>query len=161
MERNTVIGKFSKLKTKRLKVKSLDTDQLPVAYRQSHIQAGFTILELMIAMFIIIILLSVALPTYQRTIQHARETVLKENLFQMRRAIDQYTADKGKLPESLDKLVEEEYLRELPVDPITEKREWKEISGENLDPNDTGSGIKDVKSVSEGEDGEGKKYEEY
>ena len=124
-------------------------------------QKGFTILELMIAMFIVIILLSVALPTYQRTIQQARETVLEANLFQMRRAIDQYTADKGKLPESLDKLVEAEYLREKPVDPITEKAEWKEIPGENLDPNDTGSGIKDVKSVTEGEDSDGKKYEDY
>jgi general secretion pathway protein G len=127
----------------------------------SALEKGFTILELMIAMFIIIILLSVALPTYQRSIQQARETVLKENLFQMRRAIDQYTADKGKLPESLDKLVEEQYLRELPVDPISEKAEWKEITGENLNSSDTGSGIKDVKSVNEGEDSSGKKYEDY
>ena len=112
-------------------------------------------------MFILIILISVALPTYQRSIQHAREVVLKENLFQMRRAIDQYTADKGKLPESLDKLIEDKYLREKPVDPISEKAEWDEVAGENLDPNDTGSGIKDVKSVSEGEDGDGKKYSEY
>ena len=124
-------------------------------------QKGFSLLELMIAMFIVIILLSVALPTYQRSVQHARETVLKENLFQMRRAIDQYTADKGKLPESIDQLIEAEYLRERPVDPITEKTEWKEIAGENLDANDNGSGIKDVKSFAEGEDGDGKKYEDY
>jgi general secretion pathway protein G len=145
MEKNTVIGK------KRLAIENLR--------RKSQI--GFSLLELMIAMFIVIILLSVALPTYQRSVQHARETVLKENLFQMRRAIDQYTADKGKLPESIDKLVEEEYLREKPIDPITEQREWKEIMGENLDPNDNGSGIKDVKSVAEGEDSDGKKYEDY
>ena len=157
MERNIVIGNLqvpspkSQVQSRRPKTED----------RRPYQQKGFTILELMIAMFIVIILLSVALPTYQRTIQQARETVLKENLFQMRRAIDQYTADKGKLPESLDKLIEAEYLREKPVDPISEKSEWKEIPGENLDPNDTGSGIKDVKSVSEGEDGEGKKYEEY
>jgi type II secretory pathway pseudopilin PulG len=72
---------------------------------KSKIQAVFRLLELMIAMFILIILLSVALPTYQRSVQHARETVLKENLWQMRRAIDQYAADKGKLPQSLDDLV--------------------------------------------------------
>ena len=117
-------------------------------------------LEIMIAMFIIIILLSVALPTYQRSVQHARETVLKENLFQMRRAIDQYAADKGKLPESLDKLIEEKYLREKPTDPIIEKAEWEEVPGENLDE-DSGSGIKDVKSVAEGEDGDGKQYKDY
>src|SRR5215210_2992125 len=74
---------------------------------------GFSLLELMIAMFIMIILLSVAFPTYQRTIQHARETVLKENLWQMRKAIDQYSADKGKLPQSIEDLVENKYLREV------------------------------------------------
>lgn len=123
-------------------------------------QKGFTLFELLIAMFIIIILLSVALPTYQRSIQHARETVLKENLFQIRRAIDQYTADKGKLPDSLDKLVEEKYLREMPVDPISEKAEWQSVSGDNISSDD-GQGVKDVKSLSEGEDGDGKRYEEY
>ena len=123
-------------------------------------QKGFTLFELLIAMFIIIILLSVALPTYQRSIQHARETVLKENLFQLRRAIDQYTADKGKLPDSLDKLVEEKYIREMPVDPISEKAEWQSVSGDNINSDD-GQGVKDVKSMAEGEDGDGKRYEEY
>jgi general secretion pathway protein G len=122
---------------------------------------GFSLLELMIAMFILIILLSVALPTYQRSVQQARETVLKENLFQMRRAIDQYSADKGKLPQSLEDLVTAEYLREKPVDPITEKAEWKEIQGEDTGSADGDQGLKDVKSVAEGEDGEGKKYEDY
>ena len=79
---------------------------------------GFTLLELMIAMFIVIILLSVALPTYQRSVQYAKETVLKENLWQMRKAIDQYASDKGKYPPSIDSLVEGKYLREMPIDPI-------------------------------------------
>ena len=122
---------------------------------------GFTLLELMIAMFILIILLSVALPTYQRSVQQARETVLKENLFQMRRAIDQYAADKGKLPQSLDDLVTAEYLREKPMDPITEKREWEEIQGEDANSNDGGQGLKDVKSTADGEDGDGNKYGDY
>ncbi len=122
---------------------------------------GFSLLELMISMFIIIILLSVALPTYQRTVQQARETVLKENLFQMRRAIDQYAADKGKPPQSLDDLITGEYLREKPVDPITEKAEWSEITGEYTSSPDAEQGLKDVKSLSEGEDSEGKKYEDY
>jgi general secretion pathway protein G len=122
---------------------------------------GFSLLELMISMFIIIILLSVALPTYQRSVQHARETVLKENLFQIRRAIDQYAADKGKPPQSLDDLISGEYLREKPIDPITEKAEWSEIMGESESSTDEEQGLKDVKSLAEGEDSEGKKYEDY
>src|SRR5438445_11572460 len=90
-------------------------------------QKGFSLLELMISMFILIILISVAVPTYQRAVAHARETVLHENLWQMRRAIDQYTADKGKMPKSVDDLVAAKYLNEKPIDPITEKADWKEI----------------------------------
>jgi general secretion pathway protein G len=122
---------------------------------------GFTLLELMISMFIIIILLSVALPAYQRSVQHARETVLAENLYQMRRAIDQYTADKGKAPQSVDDLVTGEYLREKPVDPITYKTEWSEIMDDDPNSSESESGLKDVKSLAEGEDSEGKKYEDY
>lgn len=123
-------------------------------------QKGFSLLELMIAMFILIILLSVAVPVYRVTVQNARETVLKENLWQMRRSIDQYAADKGKLPNSLDDLVTDGYLREKPIDPITEKAEWDAVMGENLNPDD-GQGLKDVKSLAEGEDSDGKKYSEY
>ncbi len=122
---------------------------------------GFSLLELMIAMFIMIILLSVALPTYQRSVQHARETVLKENLWQMRRAIDQYAADKGRLPGSLDDLVTDRYLRERPVDPITEKTEWDEVIGEDPLSSDGEQGLTDVKSTSEGSDSEGKSYRDY
>ena len=124
-------------------------------------QKGFSLLELMIAMFILIILLSVAIPTYRITVQNARETVLKENLWQMRRSIDQYGADKGKLPQSIDDLVKDGYLREKPIDPITEKAEWKEIQGEDINSPDGGQGLKDVKSIAEGEDSEGKKYQDY
>jgi len=122
---------------------------------------GFSLLELMIAMFILIILLSVALPTYQRSVQHARETVLEENLFQMRRAIDQYAADKGKLPKSLDDLVTEQYLREKPVDPISEKAEWEEIQGEDTNTSEGEQGLKDVKSIADGQDSDGKAYKDY
>src|SRR5215204_3875067 len=124
-------------------------------------QKGFSLLELMIAMFILIILLSVAFPTYQRSVQHARETVLKENLWQMRRAIDQFTADKGKLPKSIDELVEGKYLREKPVDPVSEKDEWDEVQGEDSLSPDGELGLKDVKSMSEGVDSDGKPYKEY
>ena len=124
-------------------------------------QKGFSLLELMIAMFILIILLSVAVPTYHRNVQHAREVVLQENLWQMRRAIDQYASDKGKLPQSIDDLVEAGYLREKPMDPILEKAEWQEVSGEDTTSPDAETGMKDVKSQAEGEDSDGKKYTEY
>lgn len=132
--------------------------------RRVHARAGsrgFSLLELMIAMFIMIILLSIAIPTYQRSVQQARETVLKENLWQMRRAIDQYSADKGKLPKSIDELVEGKYLREKPVDPILEKAEWDEVQGEDTNTPDGESGLKDVKSLAEGEDQDGVAYNKY
>ena len=124
-------------------------------------QKGFSLLELMIAMFILIILLSIALPTYNRSVQHARETVLSENLWQMRRAIDQYRADKGRLPASLEDLVTAEYLRETPIDPISQNPEWDEIMGEDPMSPDAEQGLVDVKSLSEGKDSEGKDYKEY
>jgi general secretion pathway protein G len=143
------------------KMKSEISSQSLFASRKLKTQAGFSLLELMIAMFIMIILISVALPTYQRSVQHARETVLQENLWQMRRAIDQYAADKGKLPQSLDDLVTGKYLREKPMDPISEKAEWKEIQGEDSNSPDGEQGLTDVKSLADGEDSDGKKYEDY
>jgi general secretion pathway protein G len=124
-------------------------------------QKGFSLLELMIAMFVIVILVSVAVPTYLYTVSHARETILKENLDQMRRMIDQYAADKGKLPQALEDLKTAGYMRDLPVDPMTDKAEWDEIKGD--DPNSTGGeqGLKDVKSLAEGDDTNGKSFREY
>jgi general secretion pathway protein G len=131
--------------------------------RKSKIQnaKGFSLLELMIAMFIMIILLSVAVPTYQRSVQQARQTVLQENLWQMRKAIDQFTADKGRMPKSIDELVEAKYLREKPRDPVAEKDEWDEIQGEDSLSPDAEQGLEDVKSLAEGEDMDGKPYKEY
>ena len=136
-------------------------DQKPKTKNQKpKTERGFSLLELMISMFVIIILLSVAMPIYQRTVQHARETVLQQNLWQMRRAIDQYGTDKGKLPQTLDDLVKNNYLREMPVDPITEKPEWQEITGESkINPDE--QGLLDVKSRADGEDADGKKYQDY
>ena len=157
-----MIGKKQKSAVKgHWSIKPKYNDQSKIQNPKSKIERGFSLLELMIAMFVIIILLSVALPTFQRSVQQARETVLKENLFQMRRAIDQYATDKGKLPQTLDDLVTAEYLREKPIDPITEKSEWKEITGEDANSINGDQGLKDVKSTAEGEDGDGKKYEDY
>lgn len=149
------------MEIRKRKLTSEISDQSPIRHRKSKMQAGFSLLELMIAMFIMIILISVALPTYQRSVQHAREVVLQENLWQMRRAIDQYAADKGKLPQSLDDLVSGKYLREKPIDPITDKAEWKEIQGEDSNSPDGEQGLTDVKSIADGEDSDGKKYEDY
>lgn len=133
----------------------------PVSRNGGRGDSGYSLLELMMAMFILIILLSVALPAYQRTVQHAKETVLKENLWQMRRAIDQYTADKGKLPDSLETLKSSGYLRDVPMDPITEKSEWDERMGEDNVSPDGGQGLKDIKSLADGEDSEGIHFADY
>ncbi|MDQ3633823.1 MAG: type II secretion system GspH family protein [Acidobacteriota bacterium] len=146
---------FGKEKIIKIKVKS------QIANRKSQMQKGFSLLELLIAMFIIIILLSVALPTYRTSVQHARETVLSENLWQMRRSIDQYSADKARLPQSLEDLVTAKYLREIPKDPITEEREWREITGEDSNSIDGGQGLVSVKSLADGEDSGGKAYSDY
>ena len=124
-------------------------------------QRGFSLFELMIVMFIMVILISIALPTYQNTIQHARETVLKDNLFQMRKLIDQYTADKGKMPESLQKLVDDKYIRDKPIDPITNESNWNEILEADPSNKDGGQGLKNIKSIAEGEDSAGISYQEY
>ena len=122
---------------------------------------GFTLLELMIVISIIIILASVALPQYQKTIMHARETVLRNDLFNMRSLIDQYAADKGKLPQSLDDLVSAGYMREIPKDPITDNRDWNIVTGEDPYSTEGSSGVTDVHSSSPDTSTEGTPYSEW
>jgi general secretion pathway protein G len=82
-------------------------------------QRGFTFIELMVVISIILVLISMAIPVYQKSILRARESVLKNNLFTMRTVIDNFTYDKGKAPQSLQDLVTEGYLRDVPNDPMT------------------------------------------
>ncbi len=122
---------------------------------------GFTLLELLIVMSIIIILATVGLPQYQRMMQHARETVLRDDLHQLRKAHDQYGADKGKLPQSLSELADGGYMREVPVDPMTDEADWSVETGEDPNNREGGSGVTDVHSSSSDVGSDGKSYSEW
>ena len=115
---------------------------------------GFTLLELMVVMAIILVLLGMAAGKYQRSIMHSREAVLHQDLRVMRDAIQQYSLDKQAAPQSLDDLVDRKdgnggYLREIPIDPITQQRDWKtDTEDVLLTPEQTTVGISDVHSAS-------------
>jgi general secretion pathway protein G len=123
---------------------------------------GFTLIELMIVISIILILVSVALPAYNQSILRARESVLKQNLFTLRSVISQYTLDKQKAPQSLEDLVSAGYLKQLPIDPITGSNStWTPDQEEgtimSIDEQDQG-GIIDVHSGSSGVGSDGTAY---
>jgi general secretion pathway protein G len=123
-------------------------------------EGGFTLVELMIVMTIIGILSAIAIPSFIRSVQKAKEAVLKEDLHTMRNAIDSYTVDKEKAPQSLDDLVQAGYLKTMPIDPMTSRNDtWMTSQSDNLgDINETQSGIDDVHSGSQGVSSEGTTY---
>jgi len=120
---------------------------------------GFTLIELMVVISMILILISIAAPRYEQSILRARETVLRNNLFTLRSALTQYTLDKQRAPQALDELVSAGYLREVPMDPIANTREWEVIMEDAyMSMDQTQPGIWDVKSTSPGTSTEGTPY---
>ena len=112
---------------------------------------GFTLLEMMVVITIILILLSLATGRYQQSVLRAKEASLKQDLAVMRKAIDQYTLDKLAAPQSLDDLVSAGYLREVPTDPITLKKDWL-VDYETdvlFSPEQTSTGVSNVHSASD------------
>jgi len=124
---------------------SLTRSPLPLPPRGAR---GFTLLELMIVISILVILAMIAMAQYNRTVLAAKEATLREDLFTMRKMIDQYAADKGKLPQSLSDLQTAGYVHEIPIDPMTDAADWQVEFGE--DPGSTGGeqGVTNVRSSS-------------
>jgi general secretion pathway protein G len=123
---------------------------------------GFTFVELMVVITIIVILITMAIPIYNNTIRRSKESVLKNNLFTLRTVIDNYTYDKQKAPQSLQDLVSEGYLREIPMDPMTGSNNWRTIqepAGQSVSQSEPG--IFDVKSASDKTGLDGTAYAEW
>src|SRR5437016_3446725 len=130
--------------------------RLSARIRQS---AGFTLLEMMMVIFIIMILASVAMPVYNQAVVQARESVLRSNLGSLRSVISQYTLDKQKAPQSLDDLVTAGYLRQIPMDPMTRQTNWEVVQEDLLMAVDQQEpGISDVHSASSGTASDGTTY---
>ena len=110
---------------------------------------GFTLMELMIVISLILILVSISIPAYNQSILRAKESVLKQDLFELRSLISQYTLDKQKAPQALDDLVSAGYLKQLPKDPMTGEANWTvEQEDTVMSPDQTDPGIDDVHSSS-------------
>src|ERR1041385_321826 len=125
--------------------------------------SGFTLMEMMIVMTLIVILAGIGLAVYGNSVQRSKEAVLKEDLFQMRDAIDQYYADKNKYPASLEDLVSEKYLRSVPVDSFTANADSWQTTMSEPDPSNPSlqSGISNVKSGSDQTGLDGSRYADW
>jgi general secretion pathway protein G len=118
---------------------------------------GFTLVELLLVLFVVALLASLVAPIATRSIEQTREATLKEDLHMLRKAIDDYYADTGTYPESLNILVEKRYLRKMPMDPLTDRAtSWIEVRSE-----DKSGGILDVHSGAEGKSADGVAYRDW
>ena len=131
--------------------------------RAGRRDGGFTLIELMVVMSIITILAAIGVASYTNSITRSKEAVLREDLFRMRDALDQYYADKGKYPSSLEDLAQEKYLRAIPIDPFTQSKDSWQTEMSEPDPSNPADapGIANVKSGAEGTSFEGVKYAEW
>jgi general secretion pathway protein G len=117
--------------------------------------SGFTLIELLVVLAVIAVLLTIAVPRYFSSLEKSRESVLQQNLAQMRETLDKYYGDKGRYPDALDELVSSKYLRSLPLDPITESHEtWIVVPPDQPEM----GGVYDVKSGAEGVGSDGREY---
>ena len=124
---------------------------------------GFTLIELMVVTLVIVVLAGIVLAQYGNTVTRSKEAVLAEDLFQMRKAIDEYYADKNKYPQSLQDLVSDGYLRDIPKDPMTDSAEtWTTVPAE-LDASNPAAepGVYDVKSGADGVGLDGTRYADW
>ena len=131
--------------------------------RSGNERRGFTLIEILIVVSIIGILVSIAVPIYQKSILRTRESVLRNNLFTMRTVLDEYTYDKQKAPQTLQDLVTEGYLRDVPIDPMTgSNQSWKiEMEDALRSVNQTEPGIYEIHSGSDKKGLDGKPYAEW
>jgi general secretion pathway protein G len=124
--------------------------------------SGFTLIELMIVVSIILILIGIAAMKYDQVVRHSKEAVLKSDLRVLRDAIDHYTLDKQAAPQSVDDLAQAGYLREVPVDPITNAKDWvPQFDSVVLSPDQTSTGMVDVHSSSTKPSSTGTPYNEW
>jgi len=135
---------------------------LALSHRRAF-RSGFTLIELMIVMSLIVVLASITLAVYTNSVTRAKESVLKEDLFRMRDAIDQYYADKGKYPPTLQDLVSDKYIRTIPADPFTQSADtWRTIESQPDPNNPTASpGVYDVRSGSDQKALDGTNYSDW
>jgi general secretion pathway protein G len=124
-------------------------------------ERGFTLLEMVMVMTIIVVLATVGVVSYQHVQLKAKEEVLKQDLKTMRKLIDEYQADREQLPQGLEDLVTAGYMREVPIDPMTGDKDWAVEMGEDTVSRDGGQGVVDVRSNAQGTGSDGTPYSEY